>query len=488
MNTHLIGRQSEIALLERFLNSDKPEFLALYGRRRVGKTYLVKQFFKQKDVLFFNSTGEKKASLAKQIKHFTQQMSRVFLDGLTLEAAKDWDSTFDKLTTLIDRLPEGRKIVLFFDEFPWMVTRKSQLLESLDYYWNQFWSDNPKIKLIICGSAASWIVQKIVQNKGGLHNRLTEKIRLEPFSLAETKIYLHSHGIALNDRQILQIYMLTGGVPYYLTKVKPGRSAAQVIEDLAFSKNAFFIDEFELLFSSLFKESAAYIAIVKKIAAQPNGIGKSALLNEIGALGGGGTSKLQDLEETGFIIKFKPLYHKSKGTFYKLIDEYTIFYLKWIEPIRDSLQFKSLEPGNWLAVQNTPQWYSWLGLAFEAVCYKHISAIRKALGVNPTAIAGAWRYTPIKGSMNQGAQIDLLFDRKDDAITICEIKYSEEPYVLTKEYMQILIRKIDVFKNQTKTQKQIFLALICAQGVKNSFYAESLVSGVVTLEDLFKPI
>lgn len=413
-------------------------------------------------------------------------MSNLFLEGVALQPAKDWDTTFEHLTKLIAKCPQNKKIVLFFDEFPWMVTRKSQLLECLDYYWNQFWSDNPQVKLIICGSAASWIVQKIVQNKGGLHNRLTEKIRLEPFSLSETKLFLQSNGVTLNDKQILQIYMLTGGIPYYLTKVRPGISATQIIEELAFSKNAFLMEEFDQLFASLFKESNIYIAIVKIIAHYPNGIGKSELLAAIGALGGGGSDKLKDLEETGFIIRLKPLYHKSKGTFYKLIDEYTIFYLKWIEPIREALQLKSLEFGNWQAIQNTPQWYSWLGIAFEAVCYKHISTIRKALGISPTALASAWRYVPIRKSTERGAQIDLLFDRKDDAITLCEIKYSEEPYLITKETMESLNRKIQVFKKKTGTSKQIFLALIAANGIKNTYYADTALSAVVTLADLFK--
>lgn len=481
----LIGRKSEIAALERFLASNHPEFLALYGRRRVGKTFLIKQFFKQKSIIFFNTTGEKKASLAKQIKHFTKRMSEIFLDGLELQPAKDWDLTFDKLTKLINKVPKHQKIILFFDEFPWMVTRKSNLLETVEYYWNQFWSDNPQIKLIICGSAASWIVQKIVNSKGGLHNRLTEKIRLEPFSLNETKKYFESQNIPLSNRQILQIFMLTGGVPYYLTKVKAGKSAAQIIEELAFSRDAVFQCEFDLLFSSLFKDGAIYVSIVKKIAQHPNGIGKTELLSEIGSLGGGGVAKLRDLEETGFIIKFKPLYHKTKGTYYKLVDEYTIFYLKWIEPIREELQSRSLDMGNWQAVHNTPQWYSWLGTAFEAVCHKHISLIRNALELNPTALASSWRYVPNKNSKEQGAQIDLLFDRKDDAITLCEIKYSDEPYVITKEYMRNLENKIKVFREKTRTTKQIFLALIAAHGVQNNYYADTLLSKVITLDDLF---
>lgn len=485
----LIGREREIEILERLFNSNKPEFLALYGRRRVGKTFLIRQFFKEKDAVFFYVTGSKDGSLAEQIIHFTKQISHTFLSGLELKAGSNWDETFEKLTKAFTQIPSDKKIVLFFDELPWMATRKSRLLQTLDYYWNQFWSDDPRVKLIVCGSAASWIVHKIIKNKGGLYNRITEKIYLEPFNLAETKQFLHSKGIMLNNQQILLLYMVIGGIPYYLSKVKKGKSAAQIIEDLAFSKKAFLLEEFDDLFASLFNDGGdIHGEIVKALAKVPYGIGKRKLLETIGkfAVGGGGVKKLRELEEAGFIMRFKPLYHKKKGTYYRLTDEYTLFYLKWIAPIRKKLQEQSLDQGNWQTIQNTPDWYNWLGYAFEIVCYKHISAIRKTLSISPNAFASSWRYVPKKYEKSQGAQIDLLFDRKDDSITLCEIKYSEEPFVLTKEYVKILNRKINVFKEQTHTRKQLFLAIISANGLKNNYYAEDLISNVVTLDDIFK--
>lgn len=361
----------------------KPEFLALYGRRRVGKTYLVREFFKDKDVIFFSVTGAKKGTLAEQIAHFSQRISQVFLSGLELKPAGGWDETFEKLTKAFEQEPKDKKIVLFIDELPWMATRKSRLLQTLDYYWNQFWSDNPRVKLIICGSAASWIIHKIIKNKGGLHNRITEKIYLEPFNLSDTKQFLHDMGVKLNNQKILLLYMITGGVPYYLSKIEKGKSAIQIIETLAFSKKGFLLEEFDDLFSSLFDDGDVHAEIVKAIAKTPSGIGKRKLLETIGkfAVGSGGVKKLRELEETGFIMSFKPLYHKKKGVYYRIMDEYTLFYLKWIAPIRENLQKRSLETGNWQEMQNTPEWYSWLGYAFESVCYKHISAIRKVLSI-----------------------------------------------------------------------------------------------------------
>jgi hypothetical protein len=482
----LIGREEEINILERIYTSNKPEFLALYGRRRIGKTFLIRKFFEDKSAVFFNTTGAKNGTLVEQLGHFSDQISKTFYNGVALVAPKSWDSAFTLLTDAINNT-KAKKVVLFLDEIPWMATRKSRLLQTLDYYWNQHWSNDKKIKLIICGSSASWIVKKVINNKGGLHNRITHRMHLEPFNLQETKYYLNSLGVQLKNQQILLLYMVTGGVAYYLSTAKKGLSAAQIIENLAFNEKGILFDEFNNLFSSLFDQSDACIQIVQTLGKYTYGLGKKELLKSLGksSIGGSGLKKLEELEDAGFIMSFTPHYHRRQGIYYRLIDEYVLFYLKWIAPIKKSLQKKSLEKGSWQSMQRTPAWYSWLGYAFEAVCYKHIFAIRKALSIPPDAIANAWRYVPRKWKPEQGAQIDLLFDRNDDTITICEIKYTEEPFVLTKEYITVLNRKLTVFKEQTRSKKQLFLAIVSANGLKNNFYAEDSISGVVTLDDLF---
>jgi AAA+ ATPase superfamily predicted ATPase len=485
---NLLGRNQEITILENIFNSNKPEFLALYGRRRIGKTYLVKRFFEGKKAIFFSVTGSKEGTRIEQLGHFTQEIGKVFYGGASLMPPKNWDAAFDMLTKAIDQQTTNKKIILFFDELPWMATKKSRLLQVLDYYWNQHWVNNRKIKLIICGSSASWIIHNVIKNKGGLHNRITHKIQLEPYTLSETKCFLENMGVKLKKQQILLIYMVTGGVPYYLSHIKKGLSATQIIENLAFSQKGLLLEEFDNLFSSLFDHSDVYVQLIRTIASKRYGIGQREILKRVGGkstMGSTGIKKLQELEETGFIMSFMPHHHKRQGIYYRVIDEYTLFYFHWIEPIRKTLQKKSLDYSNWQTVQQTAEWYNWLGYAFEAVCYKHISAIRKALSIHPGAIANSWRYVPRKGTKMRGAQIDLLFDRKDDAITLCEIKYSEEPFVLTKDYVEILKRKMEVFKEQTRTQKQLFLALISANGIKNHYYAEEMITGVVTLDDLF---
>ncbi len=490
MVTELVGRKDECGILQTLFDSDRPEFLALYGRRRVGKTFLIRQFFKDKDAIFFNVTGSKQGKLREQINHFIEQLGKVFLGGIVPKPGKNWDDTFKILTDAISSSKQNKKIILFFDELPWMDTKNSRLLHSLDYYWNQHWSNDERIKLIICGSSASWIINKVIKSRGGLHNRITRKMHLEPFNLINTKKFLKRQGIDLNNKQITQLYMVTGGIPYYLSYVEKSLSAAQIIENLAFNKGSFLLEEFDNLFASLFDDHEVYIEIIRIIAQSRSGIGKRALLEKIdkSQLGGRGLKKLEALKEAGFIMSFKPHFHKRRGVYYKVIDEYTLFYLRWIEPIRESLQVQSLDKGNWQEIQNSPAWNSWQGYAFEAICYKHISQIRKKLEISPTAIANSWRYIPKDKSGEPGAQIDLLFDRRDDAITLCEIKYSNKSFVIDKQYARNLLNKQRVFVKNTRTKKQLFIAMIVSNGIKQNLYADDLISGIVTLDDLFKEL
>lgn len=489
INKEFAERQQERSILEDFFCSDKPEFLAIYGRRRVGKTFLIRSFFENKSCIFFSSMGIFNASLSRQLGEFTKEISRTFFFGTELKKMENWFDIFELLTDVINKqVPENKKVVLFFDEFPWMVTPRSKLLQALDYYWNRHWSQNSRIKLIVCGSAASWIIKNIVNNKGGLHNRLTRTILLEPMNLKETKAMLHNMGVRLNNKHISQIYMVTGGVPFYLSHIAPGLSASQVIDKLAFSKNSLLLEEFDKLYSSLFDDVGIYVEIIKVIAKYRYGIHQEELFQKMKTISKGGTivEKLKELENTGFIIRFLPYKHKRKGIYYKVIDEYTLFYFNLIEPIKETLLKKGLREGYWDKIMSSNSWNVWAGYSFEAMCYKHLNQISKALNLNPTAIPNTWRHAPRTGSKEDGTQIDLLFDRDDDAITICEIKYTNSPFAIDKEYAAKLNKKLEVFRETTKTQKQLFLGIISANGLKKTMYSEEMIDGVVTLEDLFK--
>jgi len=488
MSDEMLFRTEEVAVLRQMLESSESEFLALYGRRRIGKTYLIRQFFKQKTVTYFEVTGSKKAPMREQIKHFTQEIARVFYHNAPLLPPINWDGAFEMLKQAMDGQSIESKFVLFFDEFPWMASQNSRLLEVVEYYWNRHFSEDPRIKLVVCGSSASWIIKKIIKNKAGLHNRLTQKIRLKPFSLKETKLFLESRGLFMDNLSVLNLYMIIGGIPYYLKQVNKGDSVAQTIERLAFKKDGFLLQEFDNLFAALFGQQAEYVHILKIIAQHRYGIGKKLLLKQLdpSQSGGQGINKLMELEEAGFIQSFKPHFHKRQGIYYQLIDEYLLFYYYWIEPIRSTLQVNALEPGNWLANQNSPQWHSWRGYAFESICYKHLPLIRKALKLPSNAIANTWRYVPQKRASEEGAQIDLLFDRPDDAITCCEIKYSNQPYIVDKLCAENLVRRADVLKKQGKTHKQIFWTLVTVFGITENSYSKKLISHVVTLQNLLE--
>ncbi len=483
----IIGRSRERGLLDQILKSRKSEFLAVYGRRRVGKTYLIRNFFTDEPCTFFHVTGIQGGKLTEQLEQFVKHIGSTFYRGAALAPCQRWLDAFEELTKAMQQIPKNKKVVLFFDEFPWMASKRSQLLQALDYYWNRFWVNDPRLKLIVCGSSASWIIEKIINSKGGLYNRITLSIRLEPFTLAETKQFLRYNEIQLSHKQILDLYMIVGGVPHYLAQIRKGLSAFQCIDELCFQRNGILFNEFDRLFASLFHTSEIYLKICKIIAQHRYGIGQAELIKEAKLTSGGSTiHRLKELEDAGFIMSFIPYGHKEKGIYYKIIDEYTLFYLHWIESNLPAIRKLDQTNGYWLSKSKSPRWKIWAGYSFEAVCYKHIMNIRKTLQIDPGAEVGSWKYSPKHGQTEMGAQIDLLFDRPDGIITICEIKYNEHPFAIDKKYAKNLLNKSEVFRKHSRTRKDIFITMITAGGLKPTMYAEELVTHQVKLDDLFK--
>jgi uncharacterized protein len=482
----IIGRSAEKNGLEHAFQSNEAEFITVFGRRRVGKTFLIRHFFNTKNCYYFQTTGIYKGTLAQQLTQFAKELGTTFYQGASIQIPTDWMNAFEQLTQAMQTLPKNKKIVLFFDELPWMATRRSGIIQALEYFWNRHWVNNHKIKLIICGSAASWIIKKIIKNRGGLHNRITRKIKLMPFNLHETHLYLNYLKYPCSEQNILKLYMATGGVPFYLKNIKQNYSIDQNINHLFFTPNSLFFDEFDEIFSSLFEHAEQYKAIITVIARHKDGIARSQLEEKSPHIENGGrlTTRLEDLENAGFISRFLPLGNKKRGLFYRLNDEFCYFYLKWIEPIKNQLQYNPTAD-YWKNNLNTPEYYNWLGYTFENICYKHLMQIKKALHIDAASLASPWRYIPSKGSKEQGAQIDLLFTRPDNAITLCEIKYSDKPFNIDKQYKNILLNKVAVFKMKVEKNKQIFIALIAANGIKKTMYSEEIISNVVNLSDLF---
>jgi len=483
----IIGRAREQILLKELVASKRAEFLAIYGRRRVGKTYLIKNLMDSLPCVFFHVTGIQKGTLKEQLEEFAKQIGTTFYQGASITPRTRWRDAFEDLTQAISKIPKDKKIVLFFDEFPWMATPRSRLLTALELYWNRYWVFDNRVKLIICGSATSWIIEKIINNKGGLHNRVTRTLNLKPFSLSETESYLKENKIHLNHRQILDLYIVLGGVPLYWSFVRKGLSAHQCIDELCFQNDGPLVKEFERLYSSLFEDAKPYVDLIRTIAKHRYGIGQAELIVESKLPDGGGTvRRLNQLEEAGFITSLVPYGHKDKGIYFLIDDEYSLFYLNWIEPNLKSISKKATNQGFWLSQASRPAWKGWAGLAFESVCYKHIDQIRQALKLDPGSIAATWRFSPRSKDEQEGAQIDLLFGRPDGAITICEIKCSESPFSIDKAYAQELLKKMEIFRKQTRSKKQLFLSMITTFGLKPTMYSEEIVTNEVMLDELFK--
>jgi AAA+ ATPase superfamily predicted ATPase len=482
MNGLIIGRESELKILDEIYESVQAEFIAVYGRRRIGKTYLISEYFRNKG-LYFEITGMKDSSMRDQLYQFAYEYSRQFNQGDRIPTPKSWGEAFTLLNDAIEKNDQDKKIILFFDEIPWLASPRSKFLNALDHCWNRYLSRHKNVILVICGSSASWIIKNIINDKGGLHGRVTRKIRLLPFSLAETERYLQYRNIELDRKQIIDLYMAIGGVPKYLAAVPRGKSAAQIVSELCFSRNGILFEEFNNLYRSLFDHFEHHIEIVRALALSNEGLTGSELLGKVKMSSGGTASKiLQELIDAGFLI-YVPTFNKKKvGGVYRLIDEYSLFYLIWIKEI--GIQGTN-DPEFWLKQYGSSRWLTWSGLAFEAVCYKHVNQIKKGLGIiGITTVDSSWRHIA-KNKDERGAQIDLVIDRADRSINLCEMKYSDSEFTIDGSYSTNLQNKKVVFREQTGTTKTLFMTLVTTFGVKKNSQYLSVVNNQLTMNDLF---
>jgi len=472
----LIGREAEKKLLQDTLLSASPELVAIFGRRRVGKTFLVRQYFARQLVIEF--TGTREANLSQQLSNFTKALGKAAGNDKLYRVPENWADAFDLLNHLLDPRLKTGKAVVFLDEFPWLNTHKSGFLPAFDHWWNSWGTRQPNLVVIICGSAASWMIKHVVNNKGGLHNRITRKIKLLPFNLYETEQYLHARNVHLDRYQVLQLYMIIGGVPHYLKEVKKGESAAQAIDRICFTKDGALQGEFKNLYHSLFDDASRHLAVVSALAKNNAGLTRNQLIAGTRLSSGGWvTELLEELIESGFVTAWPPYDKKSKDSIYKLADEFTHFYLKFMEKGRSS------GSGSWQNFSTGPSWRSWSGVAFERVCLKHIPQLKKALGIAAVYTEeSAWRHLP---KQEKGAQIDLLIDRRDFVINICEMKYAETMFVIDKGYAAELENKRNVFKTVTGTNKSLFITMVTSFGVKDNDYAVRLVQNSVKMDALF---
>ena len=482
----IIGRELEIQQLDTIFSSNKAEFLAVYGRRRVGKTFLIREFFSKKDCFFFYALGAQHARVSEQIYQFVRAIEETFYQTrIRLKEPATWAETFELLHQHLEQ-HNASKLVLFFDELPWLASQRSGFLAQLTYYWNKYWSTHSNIKLIVCGSAASWMIENIIHHRGGLYNRVTVKMLLEPFDLNETKQFLMAKKCKFTEVQIAELYMILGGVPYYLDFIDKKLSIPQNINHLCFHSKGQLLYEFQQLYTSLFAHAEYHEEIIRLLATKRKGMSKIELIekSKLSSDGGTLTKRLRELEASGFIERFTPYGYKERNGYFRICDEFTLFYLTWIKPHLATLKRIKNVSDYWLEICQMPTFKSWAGYAFEALCFKHIDIIKRKLGIHASAFIGSWQYIPKKGSPEHGAQIDLLFDRHDDVITICEIKHTQHPYQLTKEEAKRLQTKIACFIHKTKTTKQIHTILITNHPIKSTMYSEEMIVQNVILKDL----
>lgn len=475
-------RERESKHLNSLYDSKEAEFIAIYGRRRVGKTFLVRQLFQNRGI-YFELMGKKDAPLHEQLQNFADELSRVFFSGAPLKCPDSWREAFVLLTKQINEIPKNKKITIFLDELPWLASKRSNLIGTLEYYWNAHWSKLKNLKLIVCGSAATWMLDNIINAKGGLHNRITDELLLKPFNLGQTKRFLNGINLKYSDKQVLDIYLIMGGVPYYLKSLKRSKSLTQNIQDICFSDDGALYKEFPRLFKSLFENYEHHVQLIRAISTKRFGLSYDEIAKATNISSGGGLSRrLNELEKSGFIRKYIPYGGHRDKEFYRVIDEYSLFYLRWIEQF-----YKAGEaaPKNfWALTVKSPSYYSWAGYSFEMVCHKHSDQILSALGIdNVLCKVGYWRFVPEAKAGVDGAQIDLLLDRADGVITLVEIKYSASKFSIDKNYARKLANKLHAFAQQTKTKKQINLVMLTTCGLKRSIWTEELVDNDIELID-----
>ena len=479
----MIGRKNERTLLEKCFDSKESEFVAVYGRRRVGKTYLVKEQFKGR--LAFGHTGlspydrDKRDLLSDQLHAFHANLIRYGLKECA--APKSWIDAFGLLAKLMeDRGAEGKKVI-FIDELPWMDTPKGNLIGALENFWNGWVTARREkdIVLIVCGSATSWISKKLLKDKGGLRGRLTNRIKLVPFSLGECELYAKCANLVLERNDVLELYMILGGIPYYWSLLKKGLSVAQNVDRLFFSDAAPLRDEFEALYSVLFKRPENYLKVIECMSdGKRSGITRDDILRE-SKISDGGTFSiiLEELEECGFIRRFTSSDTAETKALYQLIDNYTLFYYLCIKNNSFS------DEHYWSNTINSAAYNVWKGLAFERVCLQHISQIKAALGISGVLTNVCSWFA--RGTANRhGAQIDLILQRADGLTDICEMKHSSNVFKIEKDYANNLQNKLDAYREISKDKRALHLVMVTTKGIAHNGYY-NMIQNEVTMDDLF---
>ena len=477
----IVGRQAEIVELEKLYHSDRPEFVAVYGRRRVGKTFLIKQALKGR--ITFQHTGvspidqdSDRGQMRMQLESFYYALLNQGLEGY--KPPKTWMEAFFLLEQLLQNLDNGERQVVFIDELPWMDTPRSGFLPAFESFWNGWCSGRDNIMLIVCGSATSWILSNLSRNKGGLYGRLTSEIKLSPFTLRECAMYFRHAGIEMSQYDILQSYMVFGGIPYYISYFQKGLSFEQNVDNILFGSKPRLRDEFNRLFAAIFSHPDDSKKIVRLLATRHAGFTREEISKGTGLpLGGGLSTTLAALAESDFITGYSPYGMPKSTVCYKLMDNFCLFWLKYVEP-------NSKDAGFLTDNMASDILKAWHGVAFEEVCWQHIQPIKRALGIDGVrASLSAWA---MRGDDSQdGAQIDMLIVRDDNVVNLCEMKFASTPYSISKDEEMRLRHRIEALKATLSPKQTVHLTMITTYGVAYGKHS-GIVQKEVRMEDLFE--
>lgn len=490
MAIHLIGRQKEKTQLRDISESTTARFVGIWGRRRVGKTFLIDTYFQNQPSL--KVVGKYKASKSDQLDLFRIALQKAFFDGASLPKFTSWAHCFEVLVACLKK-HKHENFVVFLDEVPWLAGKSTnEFLGALDHSWNTELCHISHLRFIVCGSAASWMIKNFSKAKGGLHNRLTDSIHLFPFSLKETEEFFHSRGFSYSRKTVLESFLCFGGVPYYLSLMRPSESPVQAVSRLCF-QNGQLTNEFETLFEALFENGKVHKQWIQTLAQKNCGLTRIELRQKLKVGAGGFATKiLEELEAAGFISRVASFVKMSEIQF-RVTDPFVLFHLRWMQKSPGMLLSTQDLDGYWQKEFDSPEALAWKGYAFENVCFVHANQILKALGLaHLRTKIGTWRSNAMrtlrgskKSQPNLEAQIDLLIDRSDGCVTICEIKNYAKPFKVTAKFAQEIQRKKLVFQNESKSKKTILCALISASEIEVNDLLKSNLQNTVQLNDLF---
>ncbi len=471
----IAGRKEEITLLQSILEEEESSFLAVYGRRRVGKTYMIRQVY-ENDIVF-DCSGVLEDDMSQQLESFWRTLLRMNPQTQPSLPPKTWIEAFFQLRDYLDNLKSDKKKVVFLDEIPWFETQRSGFLSALDNFWNMYCTKRTDIILVICGSAASWIIDRVINSRGGLHNRLTHRLLLKPFTLGETKAFFELKNIKLRLKDIAEIYMCLGGIPFYLKDIKAGFSVPQVLDQLFFGDRAKLKDEFQNLYAALFKNHAVHEKVVTALANKNKGLTRTEIIQTSGIQSSGELSTvLEELVQCGFVRQIFPIMKTKEDSLYRLIDEYSLFYFKFL--VDDTTT------SSWAQIVQNPVYKIWSGYAFENLCFKHTFQIKKAMGFHGI-ITNEYSYVSKGNADQEGMQIDMIIDRADNCVNILEVKFHNTEYEVSESYGRQLLHKATIFQERTRLKKNVFITMLTVFGVKKNEHYLTAVTNQLLIDDLF---